>query len=284
VPPVLPIAEQNEVSPRFFSTFGIPVLAGRDFAPADREGSPTVVVVNEELARRSWPGQSALGRRVKLVGPPDVMATVVGVAGGIRQRALGDPPAPQIYQPLSQAVAWYNSVAVRTAGDPSRLGRAVREAIWSVDRDQPVWRVRPMAAALAAQSAQPRFALTLAAAFALLALLLACVGVYGVMAQVLTERTREMGIRMALGADPGRIFRLALGRGARVVLAACGVGLAAAAGATRLLESQLFGVGAADPITLAAVAAILSAVALAACALPARRAARVDPMVSLRRI
>jgi len=281
-PAILPAAEQNEVSPRFFSTFGIPIVAGRDFETSDREGNPPVVVVNDELARRAWPGQSAIGRRVKLAGPPELSVTVIGVAGGIRQRALGDPPAPQIYQPLAQAAAWYNSVAIRTAGDPALAGRAVREAIWSVDRDQPVWRVRPMSAALAAQSAQPRFALTLTAAFALLALLLACVGVYGVMAHVLAERTREMGIRVALGAGPGRIFRLALGRGARVVLAACALGLAVAAGATRLLANQLFGVGAADPLTLAAVAAILSAVALAACALPARRAARVDPMVSLR--
>ncbi len=281
-PPVPLTAEQNTVSPNFFATFSIPLLEGRDFSAADRADAPNVVVVNRTLAHRAWPGRPALGRRVKLLGPPDAWATVIGVVGDIRQRRLTDPPTPQIYQDVAQAAGAYNSVAVRASSDPAPLVAAVREAIWSVDRDQPVWRGRPMAAAIAGQSAQPRFSLALTGAFALLALVLACVGVYGVMAHVLAQRTREMGIRVALGAQPAQIFRLALGRGVRVVLAASAVGLAGASAATRLLRGQLFGVGTSDPLTFTVVPLILAAVALAACALPARRAARVDPMVALR--
>jgi ABC-type antimicrobial peptide transport system permease subunit len=234
------------------------------------------------MARRSWPGQSALGRRVKLIGPPDTVATVIGVVRNITQRAIADPPTPQIYQPLAQAIGTYNSVAVRTAGDPAALGRAVRAAIWSVDRDQPVWRIRPMTSGMTAQVAQPRFTLVLTGAFALLAVMLAAIGVYGVTSYVLAQRTREVGIRMALGAPARRLVREAMSRGARVVAVGSAVGLLGAFGAARLLQTQLYGVGAADPATFALVPVVLAVIALAACWIPARRTARVSPTLALR--
>jgi putative ABC transport system permease protein len=277
-----PISQQNSISDQFFSTMGIKLVAGRDFDEHDRADAAPVVIVNEEFARRSWPGQSALGKRITLLGPPDQAATVVGVVANVAQIALGDPPAVQLYQPASQAPGTYNGVAVRTVEDPAQLARAVRSAIWSVDRDQPVWRVRPMAATMGAQVAQPRFTFLLTGAFALLALALATVGVYGVMSYVLVQRTREVGIRMALGAQRNQVVRLALSRGIRVLLIGTAVGLPVALGAARLLRTQLFGVGAADPLTFALVPAVLAAVTLLACYIPARRAARVDPMVALR--
>jgi putative ABC transport system permease protein len=277
-----PVSQQNSISDQFFSTMGIRLVAGRDFDAHDRADAPPVAIVNEEFARRSWPGQSALGKRVTLLGPPDQAVTVVGVAANLAQMALADPPAAQLYQPVSQAPGTYNSVAVRTAGDPAQLAGAVRSAVWSVDRDQPVWRARPMASAMGAQVAQPRFTFLLTGAFALLALVLATVGVYGVMSYVLVQRTREVGIRMALGAQRTQVVRLALGLGVRVVLIGTAVGLPVAFGAARLLRTQLFGVGAGDPLTFTLVPAVLTAVTLLACYIPARRAARVDPMVALR--
>ena len=279
---VPPSTLQNTVSASFFSTMGIRLVAGRDFETRDRADAPMVAIVSEEFARRSWPGQEAVGKRVTLLGPPDNLVTVVGVVGDIKQRTLGDTTTPQLYQPYAQAGGTYYAVVVRTTGDPADLGRAVRAAIWSVDKDQPVWRVQPMAATVGAQVARPRFTLMLTAAFAVLALALATVGVYGVMSYVLVQRTREVGIRVALGAQRKQVVGMILGRGMRVVAVAAGIGLLVAWGAARFLQAQLFGVTASDPVTFATVPLVLGAVALLACYVPARRAARVDPIIALR--
>jgi putative ABC transport system permease protein len=279
---VPPMSQQNAVGPGYFATMGIPLTAGRDFETNDRPASQPVVIINEAFAAREWPGQSALGRTVRVIGPPDALATVVGVVGNIAQLNLGDAPGPQLYQPFTQAGGIFASLAVRANGDPAALVSAVRKAVWRIDPDQPVWSVRPMTAYLDQNVATPRFTLTMTAAFALLALLLAVVGVYGVMAYILAQRTREVGIRMALGARRSQVVALVMGRGVRTVAIATIVGIAGAFGAAHLLQGQLFEVKANDPLTFVVVPVVLATVALVACYLPARRAARVDPVVALR--
>ena len=283
-PPTItkPATLANTISDGFFRTMGMPIRAGRDFDANDRLNAPLVTIVSEEFARQAWPGQDPLGRRVKVFGPPDITVTVVGVVDNLKQHALDDPPSAQLYQPMTQGPGIFNSVVARTAGDPDALGKQLRAAIWSVDRDQPVWKVRSMEFLVNRDIAPRRFALTLAGIFALIALVLATVGVYGVMSYLLVQRTREVGIRLALGARQSQVVRLVLSRGAQVVGIAILVGTVLAIAAGRLLSSQLYGVGAADPLTLVAVPLLLGAVALLATYLPARRAAKVDPMVALR--
>jgi len=276
-----PFAQANAMSDGAFATMGIP-LQGRDFDARDRAGVPLVVIVNEELARRTWPGKSAIGQRLRVIGPPDTTATVIGVAGDVKQVTLSEAATPQIYQPMLQAAGIFNTIAARTDGDPDALNSAVRAAIWSVDPDQPVWKMRSMASLVRRDFAAPQFTMALTLAFALIALLLAAVGVYGTMSYAVVQRTREVGIRMALGARREEVVRLVLRRGLRVIAIALAAGLAAALGLAPLLRRQLFGVVPLDPITFLAVPLVLTGVALAACYVPARRAALVDPVVALR--
>ncbi len=272
----------NVVSEGAFRVLGVPVVEGREFTAADAAGSVPVAVVNQELARRTWPGRSALGRRLRISGPPDVWATVIGVVGTIRQRTLREAPSPQLYRPMTQAANIFNSIAARTDGEPMALARSVRAALWSVDPEQPVWRMRSMASLLERDVATPKVIMLLTTLFASLALLLAVIGVYGVVSYVVAERTREVGIRMALGARSGEVVRLFVGRGLRAIGVATATGLAAALAGARVLRAQLYGVSPTDLATFVAVPVILAAVAVLACWLPSRRAARVDPMVALR--
>ena len=281
-PGTAPVVHTNGVTDGYFRTMGIPILAGRDFDARDRAGNELVVIVNDVLADKAWPGESAVGKRMKILGPPDVSVSVIGVARRVKYVTLVEPPTAQLYLPMSQAAGIFSSIVARTDGDPNTLARAVRGALWKVDPDQPVWRLRSMESIHAQTVATPRFTMLLTGAFALLALLLAAVGVYGVMTFAVAQRTREVGIRMALGAQRGEVVRLVLARGARVVAVATVVGLAAAFGAAQLIRKQLYGVGTADPLTYLAVPAVLAAVALVACWLPARRAAGVDPLIALR--
>jgi predicted permease len=279
---ILPRTQINAVSDGFFRTMEIPLIQGRDFAPTDRAGSEPVTIVNQELARLAWPNQSAIGQRIKIIGPPDVWATVVGVAGNVKQFTIGEPPTAQLYQPKAQVGGIFSSVAVRASGDPMALADELRSAIWSVDPDQPVWKIRSMQSLAERDVAPQHFTSMLTTSFALLALLLAAVGVYGVMSYAVAQRTREIGIRMALGAYHGQVVRLVVGRGLRIVGAATALGLGAALVGSKLLRSQLFGVSPTDMLTFVSVPAILAAVALLACYLPARRAAQVDPLIALR--
>jgi predicted permease len=284
VPPadgVLPTTMINSLSDGFFGTMGIALLQGRDFAPADRMGSPLVAIVNQELARRAWPGKSAVGKRLKIVGPPDAVATVVGVVGNIKQFTLTEPAEAQLYVAKAQNPGIFSSVVARTVGDPDALGDDVRAAIWSVDRDQPVWKIRSMHSLVDRDVAPHRFTAVLTGAFALLALLLALIGVYGVMSYAVAQRTREIGIRMALGAARAEVVRMVLLRGLKIVAVATVAGLLAAYGAAQLIQRQLFNVPPTDLVTFVSVPAVLAAVAALACWLPARRAARVDPVVAL---
>jgi putative ABC transport system permease protein len=276
-----PESQLNTVTPEYFATLGIPLRAGRDFAGADRADAPPVVVVNEALARREWPDQSALGRRLRAAdGGP--WLTVVGVVGNAKHYGLGDAPVAQAYLPYAQTPGIFASVVARTAGDPLALAPAVRAAIWSVDRDQPVWKIRTLETMIRDTLGQQRFTMGLVAGFAAVALLLAGIGIYGVMSYAVAQRTQEVGVRLALGAQRGEVLRLVVRQGLALTGVAVAVGLVGALAAARVLASQLHGVSTADPLTFAAVPMVLGAVALVATYLPARRASRLDPMVALR--
>jgi predicted permease len=283
-PPVKPGDEPqmqiNNITPAYFATMRIPVLAGRDVAPADRTGAPRVMLVNKAFAEATWPGQSALGKRVRFTD--NDWWTVIGVVGDVKVVSLNEKTALQGYVPHAQRPQIFTSIVVRTKGDPLRSAQAVREAIWRVDRDQPIWRFRSMEQDIDAVMGGNRSIMWLTAMFAVVALLVAVVGIYGVLSYTMSQRTQEVGIRIALGADSRSVTRLVLAEGARLVGVAVAAGLVTSALAARLLRSQLYGVQPNDLTTFAVVTLTLSTVAILACYIPARRAARVDPMVALR--
>jgi putative ABC transport system permease protein len=276
-----PTAQFNIVSDGYFATMRIPRLSGRDFSESDRDDAAPVVIVNDRLARHAWPNESPLGKRIR-VGGDTSWATVVGVVGTVKHFRLAEDPLEQAYIPYPQRPLIFTEVVVRAVGDPSQITNAVRGAVWRVDRDQPVWRVRTLDRVLDEARGGPKLTVALMAAFAALALVLAAIGVYGVMSYAVTRRTQEVGIRMALGARRGQVLGMVMREGMRTTIVAVVIGLVAAAGATRLLASQLFGVSVMDPLTFTAVPLLLALVALLACYLPARRASRVDPLVALR--
>jgi putative ABC transport system permease protein len=272
----------------YLETLGVPLVSGRLFDSRDTADSTPVVVVNRALAEKYWPNEQAVGRRVK-IGPPEApWLTVVGVVGDVRQMGLDVAADPEIYQhPDQQAPGtppffWPQHLVVRTVGEPLALASAVRSAVWEMDADQPVSRIRSMSEVFDAELANRNTQLTLVGAFAGIALLLAAVGLYGVLSYTVAQRTSEIGLRMALGAQPSAVVR-AVVRGA-LALAALGLvlGVLGALALTRMLQAFLFGVGAADPLTFAAATVLLLIVTGAAAYLPARRAASVDPMTALR--
>jgi putative ABC transport system permease protein len=275
-----PVTQLNIASPDYFRTVGIPVLAGRTFEDRDRADTTPVAVVNGTFARQAWGEGDPLGRRFRLKNDPRWL-TVVGVVGDIRHTGFSEKPTPQAYTTHEQDPKIFACVVVRTAGDPLSAARGIREAVWAVDPEQPVWRVRSLESLVAGAQGPTRSIGTLLAAFAGLAVLLAAVGVYGVLSGLVAQRTREIGIRMALGAPTGGVVRLVVGHGLALTAGAVVLGLVASAGVAGLLESMLYGVRPLDPPTFAAAAAILTLVAVAACYLPARRAARLDPVTAL---
>jgi putative ABC transport system permease protein len=284
------LAYWQAMSPEYFETMRIPVLQGRGLEATDRIGSPGVAVINRMLARLVWPDGDALGQRILMGGgaTDSVWRIVVGVVGDVRHRGLDAEPRPEIYLPHAQFPAGTGTplrtlrIVLRSEGDPEQLTAAMRAAVAELDPDLPVAEVQTMEEALGAWAAERRLTMMLVGGFALLALSLGSVGVYGVMAHLVAQRTREIGIRIALGALPREILGLVLSEG--VWLAGLGIaaGLAGALAATRLLSSLLFGVGPTDPATFVATAAALAAVAALACLLPALRAVRIDPIVTLR--
>ncbi len=277
-----PVTQVTNASDDYFRTMRIPQLAGRDFDSHDRVGSERVAIVNEAFARKEWPGDPAVGKSVRLIGPPDQIVRVVGVVGGVKQLTLSEHDSPQLYLNKMQVSGIFASVAMRTVGDPESMGKALREAIWSVDPDQPVWKIRTMSALVRRDLAPTKLSVRLIGAFAALAIVLAVIGVYGVMSFSVAQRTREVGIRMALGARGGQAVLMVLRSGLEVVIVAVAVGVAGALAAGRYLESRLYNVGANDPATMMIVPLVLALVALLASWLPARRAARVDPAITLR--
>lgn len=290
-----PVNESNEpaahyqiVSAKYFETLGIQFLQGRPFSEYDTATSAQVCIVNEEFARRYLKGRAPIGARLKVdamdpAGPQKVEREVVGVIRQVKVQGVGEREnALEIYVPITQN-PWYGvSIAVRTLGDPMALAPAVKAAIARVDKEQAVTRVRTMDEAAAESVIQPRFRAQLVGSFAALALLLAAIGIFGVLAFSVSQRTREFGIRMALGARSGDVVRMVAGNGLKITSAGIALGLAGAAVLTRSLAAVLYGVKPADPVTFLAAPAVLAAVALVACTGPALRASRVDPAEALR--
>ncbi len=276
-----PRAQSNRADTNYFRTMKIPLVQGRVFSPQDKSDAPLVIVINQTMARRYWPNANPLGKQVHL---PDfaVTASVVGVVGDVRHDSLDEAAQPQVYLPYAQHPHIFASMVVRTTGDPQSFANAVRGAIWSVDKDQPVWKVCTLDSLLQRSLGYQRFLLQLLGGFAALALLLAAVGIYGVLAYAVSQQTREFGIRMALGAQASDIFRLILGQGLKLTLGGVAIGLLGALGLTRLMNSLLFNVSATDPLTFLMIVFLLMIVVLFACWIPARRATKVDPMIALR--
>ncbi len=275
------------VSPGYFATMSIPMLAGRDVAWSDTNATPSSIVISETTARSFWPNGDAIGKRIKSGGPQDntPWLTVVGVVGNVRQLDLVRLPRPAMYIPAAQDRATGDTLrdwVVRTSADSSALVPAVRSVIWSVDSTLPITRVQTLDQVKSASTASQQFNLLLVGLFAVLALVLAAVGVYGVTAYSVSQRTRELGIRVALGARPGALLKLVLAHGARLTLIGLAIGTMAALALTQVMSTLLFGVGARDPMTFVGVALLLLAVSLGASFVPAHRATRVDPVVALR--
>lgn len=279
-----PKAYRCTVSQGYFETMGTPLLQGREFTERDRQGAPTVLLVNETAARRYWPGQNPVGSRLSFTTgrTQPTWLEIVGVVRDVLHDGLDSPARPTIYLPFLQSAQAFMVTVVRTDIHPAGLASAVREAIAAVDKDQPVMMTRTMTDIFSDSVAQRRFNTALIVAFGALALLLAMVGVYGLMAYTVTQRTHEMGVRIALGADRSDVMKLVLGRGIRLTVMGIAFGLAMALVVTRFLSKLLFNVSQTDPATFVAVSVCLGAVALLASYIPARRAMQVDPMVALR--
>jgi putative ABC transport system permease protein len=271
----------NTVTPNYFETMGVPFLRGRTFSDQDQANSPTAVVISQTMANRFWPNQEALGKQVKFVEDESI-GTVVGIVGDTKQYWIDEEQRPQIYIPYSQNPGIFATVVMRTSVEPLSLSEQVRQAIWTVDRDQPMWKIRTVGSLVDRSVANRKFLMALMGVFAGIALLLTTIGLYGVISYLVNQRTQEIGIRMAVGAQVGHILRMVLKQGMSYVAIGVAVGLAASWLLTRLIETLLFQVSATDPFTFVAISALLVVVALVACYLPARRATKVDPLVALR--
>jgi putative ABC transport system permease protein len=280
-----PLLNFETVTPDYFRVMGIPLKQGRAFDERDREGQPGVVVVSESLARRYWPGQDPIGKRLKIPLPPtefhEAWLTVVGVAGDARYRELRATRL-DLYMPHRQSDHRPRHLVVRAHGDVTGLPAALQRVVRELDPEQPAPAVVSMPSVVSAALGGPRFAARVFSAFALVALLLAGLGLYGLVAYSVGRRTREIGVRVALGARPTDVARVVLGEGLRLALLGLALGLAASLAGARLLSRLHFGVGPTDAITLAAASVLLFAIAVLASALPARRALRVQPAVALR--
>jgi putative ABC transport system permease protein len=277
-----PIGLTRSVTPGYFRVMGIPLLAGRDFTSSDTGKSPQVVVVDRTLARRYFPGETAVGKRLIVDIPERHTAEIVGVVGDVKPVRLEGDDWPTIYAPWAQAPAGIAVVVARTVGPPVSIAPAAERTIHELDREQPVADLRPMESVVDEAIAGARFNAVVLGVFAQIAFALAAVGIYGVISYDVSSRTREIGIRVALGAGRGDVLRLVLGQGARLAAYGIAVGLAAAFGLTRLMSSMLYGVKPADAWTFASMAALLGVVALAASWIPSRRAMALDPVTALR--
>jgi putative ABC transport system permease protein len=273
------------VSPGYVESMRIPLRRGRPIEAGDRGDAPHVALISGSLARRRFPAADPIGRVVRL-GPMDDRSsfTIVGIVGDVKQLSLAGSESDAVY--ISASQSWFvddrMSLVVRTSGDPAALTPAIRQAVWSVDKDQAVVRVATMEALMAATAAERQFLLILFEAFALAALVLAAAGIYGILAGTVAERTREIGVRCVLGASRGMIGGLVLRQGLTLTAGGVAIGLTGAAVASRALVGVLFGVSRLDPVTYLGVVTLLMAVAVLACGVPAWRAARVDPAITLK--
>ena len=280
-----PDAEVRIISPEYFRTLQIPLWSGRILTDRDTNDVPDAVVINETLARKYFPGEDPLGKRITFGNPqaPDVeWFSIVGVVGDVRGTRLSDEPYAQLYTSYRQTPRRSFSLILRTAGEPTAMLNTVREKIWALDRQQPLYNVRTVDQVLAQAVARPRFNMLLISILAGVALVLASVGIYGVISYSVTQRTHELGVRMALGATAGDVLKLVIGQGMLLAGIGLGIGLVAAFAVTRIMASLLFGVSASDPLTYLGLAVLLGAIAFLACYIPARRATKVNPVTALR--
>ncbi|MBX9601827.1 MAG: ABC transporter permease [Bryobacteraceae bacterium] len=273
-----PLAYLNNVGPDYLRTIGTPLVAGRDLTPADRQDAPPAVVVNETMAKQYY-GGNAVGKRINI---HDAWRVIVGVAKDSKYRGFDEKPAPFVYLPVLQAYLPDTTLMVRTTGEPLAAARAVEAAIHELNPALPVFSIRTMESNTGGAYIAQRMGGSMLAVFGMLALVLAAVGLYGVLAYSMAQRSREVGIRMALGATSGDVLRIVIRHGLAMTLTGIGIGLGASLALTRLIKSMLYGVSPTDGVTLAGVAAMLIAVALVACYLPARRAMRIDPVRAMR--
>jgi predicted permease len=274
-----PTAQRHHVSVDYFKAMGIPLRAGRAFEPADREGSQRVVIVNEEFARRAWPGEDAIGRRL---GSGQNELPVIGVVADVRQRGLAEPVEPAMYLPALQQFRSRMTIVIRTSGDPLRYADAARRVIWSLNPDQTITAVTTLEAVMGRGVARPRVLAWLLGAFGAIGLTLGALGIFGVLAYAVTQRRREIGVRLALGAPPRAVLRLILGQGLLLAAGGVAIGVAGAAILTRSMKSVLFEIEPTDPWTFAQVIGVLLGAAALAGWLPARRALAIDPVTALR--
>ena len=275
-----PSAWFNSISPDYFQAMQLRLIKGRNFTDSDNEKSPLVAIIGETMARKFWPSEDPLGKRIGR--GPDKWREIIGVVRDVRHFSLSTDPPPTMYFPMRQVPARGMDLVVRTSGDPLSMVPTLRQQVWAGDRNLAIANFGSMKDQVAASIIQQRFILTLLACFAGLALLLAAIGIYGVMSYAVTQRTHEIGIRMALGARVGDVLRLVFRQGLALTSIGVAIGMVLAFALTRLMTSLLFGVTPTDAFTFAIVAAALIVVALAACLIPARRATRVDPLVALR--
>jgi putative ABC transport system permease protein len=287
-----PVAFRQDVSEDYHNALKIPLLEGRLFNAQDTEKSPLVVIVDREFVSRSFPNKPArevLGKRLRFGGDSEGWREIVGVVGHVKQNGLNEESRAQIYRPWTQITPKWKAdftratdMIVKTSVDPAGVIGAIKGEIRVIDRDQPIAQVQTLDDKLSESIAPQRFTLLLLGIFALIALLLASAGIYGVMSYAVSQRTHEIGVRMALGARPLDVLKLMVRQGMGVVVIGVGLGLAGAFATTRLMTSLLFEVTAKDPVTFTLVTAVLAIVALVACYVPARRATEVDPLVALR--
>jgi putative ABC transport system permease protein len=274
------------ISPSYFATMEILLLRGRAFTDADDEDRPRVVIIDESMARKYFPGEDPVGQRIALGDPTrqDSWRTIVGVVDNVHYASVDAPPVPTAYTPYRQdRESWTRmAIVLRTNVEPSSLAAALRREVAAVDPNQPVTKVETMTQLMGESVARPKFVMLLLGVLAAVALALAAVGIYGLLSYSITERTREIGIRLALGAQTREVFKLIIGHGLLLALTGISVGLVAAFALTRFLTNLLFGVSATDPLTFASISLLLTFVALLACYLPARKAAKVDPLIALR--
>jgi putative ABC transport system permease protein len=278
-----PGADVRAVHHNYFTTMRIPVLKGRVFDGTEREDAEVFpIVISQAMAQTMWPEQEPIGKAITMPWAVDMHGEVIGVVADVRHMGLETAPRSKIYWSNTQFQFQFTTFVARTNVDPIGITAAAKEQVWIVDPDIPVSNIRTMDDRLGSSNAQRRFNMQLLGAFAAVALILACVGIYGVMSYAVAQRSHELGLRMALGAQPTQLLKMVIGKGMLLTAVAVGFGLAVAFGVTRAMTSLLFGVSAVDPVTFIGVALLLTGVAMAACWLPARRATRVDPIVALR--
>jgi len=285
-PPAAPGEDKSTnyyaVTPDYFKAMGIPLVRGRVFTDQDRKDTSRVAIINEEMARRYFPDEDPIGKGINVTNGPEIFREIVGVVADVKQYGPSQPSTLQTYEPYSQNPFSGMTLVIRTENNPTALTSAIRSQVLAIDKDQPIARTRALEQMVSESVAKQRFAMLLLGTFGAVALILAAVGLYGVISYSVTQRTHELGIRMALGARTGDVLRLVVSQGMTLALVGVGIGLAGAFGLTRLMAGLLFATGATDPLTFAGIAVLLTGVALGACLVPARRAIKVDPMIALR--